>query len=268
MRVLASAAAIVFLALGVTPARAQDAPRDLCANRPGRGSPPCVLDAGHVQIEASAADFTHDRQGGASADTTLYSDLALRFGVTPIGEAELAFSPVIRARSRDAGGVARATGYGDLTLAWRQSLKNPDGSGVSVAVQPFVTAPTGKRGFGAGGWQGGVAAPMAFPLPGDFSLSLTPQVAAVRDAERGGSHLEATGVVGVSHALGPISLGAELYVDIDRDPSGHTTQETFDISAAWIPPHARDTQFDLGLNTGLDHDAPDYEVYAGLAHRF
>jgi len=256
----------VLLLAGAS-AEAQEA-REFCANRPGRGSPPCVLDAGRFQIEASAVDFTRDRQGGARVDTTLLGDLAFRLGVTGSGEAQLAFSPYVRIRVQDPGGSSRATGHSDLTLAWRQSLRNPDGSGVSIAVEPFVTAPTAERGFGAGGWQGGVTVPMAFPLPGGFGLGVTPQLAVVKNAARGGSHLNATGVIGVSRPFGAFSLGAEVYVNYDDDPAGDVVRTTFDLAGAWIPPGLKDTQFDVGVNAGLDRHAPDYQVYAGVAHRF
>ena len=259
-------AAALLILLSATAAMAQE--RDLCANRPGRGSPPCVLDAGRVQVETSLVDFTHDSHVGTTEDDTLVGDLALRIGVTGTGEAEFGFSPYVHTRTKDASGVDRQTGDCDLTLACRQSLMNPDGSGVSVALQPFVTAPVGKRRFRAGGWQGGLVMPMSFALADGFSLALTPQVAAVRNAANDGSHLELTGVIGLSHALGPFSVGAEVYIDQDNDPAGHATQETFDLSGAWIPPRMKDTQFDLGVNAGLNHNAPDYEVYAGIAHRF
>ena len=255
------------LLLAGSSARAQQA-REFCADRPGRGSPPCVLDAGRFQVEASSVDFTRDRQDGTTTDITLLGDLAFRLGVTGAGEAQLAFSPYVRTRTKDAGGSSHATGYSDLTLVWRQSLRNPDGSGVSIALEPFVTAPTGKRGFGAGGWQGGLTVPMAFPLPGGFGLGVTPQLAAVKNADRGGSHLGATGVVGVSRPLGAFSVGAEFYVNYDDDPSGHVVSKTFDLAGAWLPPGLKDTQFDVGVNAGLDHHAPDYQLYAGVSHRF
>ena len=248
-----------------TGAQAQEA-RDLCANRPGRGSPPCVLDAGRVQVEVGLVDFTHDKQAGATSDTTLAGDLALRYGVTPTGEAELAWSPYIHVRNSPGGGTS--IGYGDLTLAWRQSLMNPDGSGFSVAVEPFVVAPTGEAGFGAGAWQGGVVLPVSMALPQGFGLGLTPQVAVVRNQNHDGTHLDWTGVIGLSHSVGPVSLGAEVYLDYNDDPAGHATTETFDLSAAWTPAALKDVQFDIGLNAGLNHQTPDYEAYAGIARRF
>lgn len=262
-----AALAGVAAVLSAGGAWAQEA-RDLCANRPGRGSPPCVLDAGRIQVEVGLADFTHDKQAGATTDTTLAGDLALRFGVTGTGEAELAWSPYIHVRNRDSSGAAASTGYGDLTLAWRQSLRNPDGSGVSVAVQPFVVAPVGKRDFGAGAWQGGVVLPVSVPLPRGFALGLTPQVAVVRNQNHDGTHLDWTGVVGISHAVGPVSLGTEFYIAYDDDPAGHATTETFDLSAAWTPAALKDIQLDIGLNAGLNRQTPDYEAYAGIARRF
>jgi hypothetical protein len=248
-----------------TGAQAQEA-HDLCANRPGRGSPPCVLDAGRGQVEVGLVDFTHDKQAGAVTDTTLAGDLAFRYGVTSTGEAELAWSPYIHVRNSPGGGTS--SGYGDLTLAWRQSLKNPDGSGVSIAAQPFVVAPVGKRDFGAGAWQGGVVLPVSVALPDGFGLGLTPQLAVARNQNHDGTHLDWTGVIGVSHAVGEVGLGAEYYVDYDDDPSGHTTSETFDLSAAWTPAALKDVQLDVGLNVGLNRQTPDYEAYAGIARRF
>ena len=267
-RIAAAIAGAALTLLAAAPALAEDGARDLCANRPGRGSPSCILDVGRFQVEASFADFTHDRQGGATSDTTLLGDLAFRLGVTATGEAQLAFSPYVQSRQKDASGSSRVTGYSDLTLAWRQSLMNPDGSGTSIAVQPFITAPVGKVGIGAGAWQGGVVVPMSFALPDGFGLALTPQVAAIRNSNHDGAHLAWTGVVGLSHPVGPVSLGAEVYVSYNDDPAGHTTSETFDLAAAWSPPGLKDTQLDVGTNLGLNHQTPDYEVYVGVAHRF
>lgn len=267
MKIIHTAVVAVTLLTSST-VYAEGADRDLCANRPGRGSPPCVLDVGRFQIEASVVDFAHDKQAGVTSETTLIGDLALRYGVTPSAEIELAWSPYVQAYQKNATGSSRASGYGDLTLAFRQSLLHPDGSGVSVAVQPFVSAPVGKVGTGAGAWQGGVAAPISIALPRGFGLGLTPQVAAVRNQSHDGAHLNWTGVAGLSHAVGPISLGTELYVNYDDDPTGGTTRASFDISAAWVPSGSKDLQLDIGLNAGLNRHTPDYEIYAGVARRF
>src|SRR5512135_3010474 len=100
--------ALVTLLLSTTvilqkPALAQDAPsaaqlRPLCADRPGKATPPCILDAGHAELEMSAADWTN----GTAADhgeTESFAAFEARFGLTARSEAEFAWTPVSRSRT-------------------------------------------------------------------------------------------------------------------------------------------------------------------------
>jgi hypothetical protein len=107
-------------------------------------------------------------------------------------------------RSRDAvtGETARLSGVGDVAFVLRQNLANPDGSGVSVAVQGFVVAPTGRDGIGADGWEGGVIVPVSVDLGGGWALALAPEVDYVGDEDGDGHHYVYAGVIGISRALG------------------------------------------------------------------
>lgn len=262
MKLLIVSAALALFAAGQ--AQAEDG-RPLCANRPGKGSPPCVLDPGRFQVEVSAADITRDKSAGVTTTTSLYGDLGLRYGLTSLTEIELAWSPYVRIKESPG---ARTHGSGDLTLAVRRSLANPDGSGLSVAVQPFLVAPTGKDGIGAKPWRGGVALPVSIALSDATSLGVTPQIEAAPDSNDDGTHFSASVAVGVSQALGPVSLGLELWAQTDDDPGGRKTPASLDLSAAWIPQAAPDLQLDIGVNRGLNGDTPDVQAYVGLARRF
>lgn len=257
---------VVGLLLTTTPAAAQSALRDLCPDRPGKGSPPCILDAGHLQAEIAFADVQRDRQSGVTTDSAAYGDLELRAGLTDRLEVQAAWSPFLTSREKVSGVTARDNGVGDLTLAFRASLKNPDGQGLSIALQPFVSAPTATHGFGAGGWEGGLIAPMSLPITPDLALAFSPEVDVVRDSAGRGTHLAWASAAGVSHGLGPVQLGVELWASRDDDPAGATTQASFDLTAAWTP--SDNIQLDGGLNAGLNHDTPDIEIHAGLARRF
>jgi hypothetical protein len=243
--------------------------RDLCPDRPGKGTPSCILDAGHLELEVGVADAIHDDADGVKSDTLALGRFELRLGLTSMMETEVSWTPFVTTRTRLAGAAAsRDTGVGDVTLSIRRSLLNPGGDGVSVALQPYVSAPTAMHGFGAGGWAGGLIAPISLPLTSGLSLALSPEIDVVRDAAGGGTHLAWTGVAGLSHDLGPVTAGVELWASRDDDPAGATTQATVDLTAAWAPKALPNCQFDLGVNAGLDHDAPDLEIYVGLARRF
>lgn len=264
MKTLTATTTLALLLAGA--AQAEES-RALCANRPGKGSPPCVLDQGRFQVELSAADITRDKSAGVTTTTTVYGDLGLRYGLTPLTEIQLAWSPYVRTKESGAGG-SRTTGSGDLTLAFRRSLANPDGSGVSVAIQPFVVAPTGKTGIGAEPWRGGVALPVSIALSETTGFGVTPQIEAAADSKGEGTHMSASVAAGISRAFGPVSLGLELWAQTDDDPEGRKNPASLDLSAAWVPETAPDLQLDIGVYRGLNGDTPDIQAYVGLARRF
>ena len=242
--------------------------RDFCPDRPGKGSPPCVLDKGRFQVEVSGVDATLDKSGGVSTHDLAYGGLELRLGLTSTVEGQVSWTPYERVRTKDHGVVSTVSGAGDLTLALRWSLKNPAGDGLSVAVQPFVVAPTGAEGIGGDLWQGGVIVPVSIPISGDWSLSLTPELDARPDADGSGRHAGYALTGGVGRTIGPVNLGAELWVDVDDDPAARVTKASFDLTAAWTPKGLKDVQFDASAYVGLNHRTPDLELVVGVAHRF
>jgi hypothetical protein len=266
---IASVVGLVTLAWAIA-AQAQDVARDFCADRPGKGSPPCVLDAGRFQAELGVADGAWSRGGGTSTDDTAFGALELRLGLTSTVEGQVSWTAYQRIRDKDraSGATSTVDGVGDVGFALRWSLKNPGGDGVSVALQPFVTAPVGAQGIGGAAWQGGVIVPISLPLNADWSLALSPQVDARADADGSGRHTGFGGAVGVGRSFGPVALGAELWADRDEDPSGHVTSVSFDLTAAWTPAAAKDLQLDASAYVGLNHDTPDLELAIGVAKRF
>lgn len=258
---------IGLLALGLTsPALAE---RDFCADRPGLGTPPCTLEPGRVQIELGLGDWTRDGQGPTRTDTITAGDLLLRIGLDHRTEAQIGWTAYghVRARDRTTGMIERLSGVGDVSFALRRNLVNPDGSGFSMALQPYATLPAGNGAIGAGDWSAGLMAPINFDLSETLHLGLTPQIEAAVDGDRDGRHLNFGAVAGVSVDIGD-DLGAtfELAAYRDRAPDGHVTQALAGLSLGWQV--ADETQLDLGANAGLNRDTPDMELYFGISRRF
>lgn len=252
---------VIALSALAGPALAGDL-RDLCAERPGKATPPCILDAGHVQVETGLADAVFLRGRGAHEDIYTLEATEARFGVSRRTEVEAGWSPLIVDHAKGSGHV---TGVGDLTLGARTALTDPDADGPAAAIQAFVTTPTATRGLGAGGWTGGLRLPLAAPL-GVFDLGATPEADLVRDADGHGAHWALQGAVGLSHGFGGFTVGAELWGQVDDDPARRVWQASADATAALAV--GRAAQLDAGVNLGLNHATPDVEVYAGIARRF
>ncbi|WP_133254924.1 transporter [Phenylobacterium hankyongense] len=251
-----------------SPESANPGARPLCADRPGKATPPCIVDVGRLQVEVGLVDAAFQRQAGQHDDAYTLGQFELRTGISRRTEVEIGWTPWSIQRTETAGVRSRQAGVGDLSLGFRTALTDPDKDGLAVSLEPFVTAPTGTHGQGAGGWQGGLLLPMSGPLIKDVSFGFTPEVAVVRNAAGGGTHVAWSGAFGISHAFGPANVGLEVWGGVDEDPAATTTMASLDATAAWTPAATPDLQLDAGVNAGLNRNTPDVELYVGVARRF
>lgn len=263
-------ASLAFGAMSVGVAQAQDKElRPFCADRPGLGTPACTIDAGHVMVELGGADWTLESDPAMRTDTLIAGDLLVRVGLTDTMEAQIGWTAFghVRARDRITGRIDRSSGTGEMTLALRQNLTNPDGSGFSIALMPFATLPTGGNAIGAGDWGAGLIVPVSYELSDTLSLALTPTVEAAVDADGRGRHLAYGNVIGLTASLTKaVDATLEFQATRDEDPGGHKSQALASLSFAWQPKDG--LQLDIGAIAGLNKASPDLELYLGIAHRF
>jgi hypothetical protein len=242
--------------------------RDLCPDRPGLGTPACTVEPGRIVVELGLADWTREQDGPQRTDTILAGDALLRVGLTASLEAQVGWTAIGHVRERDAalGTVNQRTRTGDVTLALRQNLRNPDGSGFSIAAMPYASLPTGGSGVGAGDWGAGVLVPVGIEA-GPVSIALTPHVDAAVDGDGDGRHLAYGTVAGLGFDLSDaVSVSTEISFTRDRDPAGHMSEWLAGLSAGWQTDD--DSQWDAGVNVGLNRDSPDFQLYAGYVRRF
>ena len=257
---------LALSALLATPAAAEL--REYCPERPGLNTPPCIVDRGHVSVETAIADWTRDDQPDMRTDTVLIGQTVVRLGVTDAIEARAEWTPYGHQRTRDkaSGMVDRAGGVGDVILGVKASLLHPDGEGLSIAVLPQVTLPVGRAPIGAGDWGAGALLPISYSLSKSVQLETTPEVDAAVNGDGPGRHLAYSLTAGVAVEVGKATLSGELQVKRDDDPSRHTTPALAALSLAVKA--GNNLQFDVLGAAGLNHDAPDVEIYAGIARRF
>jgi hypothetical protein len=259
----AGAATLVFCAEG---ALAQET-RDFCPDRPGLGTPACTIESGRFALELGLLDWTQDGAGLNEADEIAAGNLLLRYGLTDSLEVQLGWTAYTHIRTRSGGLSDSVDGVGDLLVALRRNLLNPDGSGFAIALMPYVSLPTGSDGIGGGDWGAGLIVPMSHELPGGFALGFTAMADAAVDADGDGRHLAYRGILGLDVPLsGALGATIELSAGRDEDPAGHSTEVLAGLSAGWTP--NGDLQLDIGANIGLNDAAADVQLYVGIAKRF
>ena len=255
--------------LPVPPESSRASLRDYGPARPGMGTPPTTIDPGHVSVEIGLADWQRDDQPGVRADTLLTGSTTLRLGVgnsTEVFASWVGFGRV-RVRDTDTGEVDEATRAGDVAIGLKRNLRHPDGSGLSIAAQPFVVLPVGRDPVGAGDWGAGVVFPASYAVSQTVGLQLTPEIDAATNGGGHGRHLaySLVGGVGVQVAK-PLQITVEMAGQRDLDPEGHTTRVFAGVSFGWKVSNS--VQLDVGGTLGLNPDTPDHRLYAGISRRF
>ena len=260
------AALLVALAVAA-PAAAQE--RDYCPARPGLGTPACTIAPGRVSVETSVTDWERDVGARDRTDTVLVGDTIVRVGLSETIEGIVGWTPigVVRERDKIRDASDRLTAVGDAYLGLKANVANPDGSGLSFAVQPFATLPVGRSPIGAGDWGAGLLAPVSYGLSDTVNLQLTPEIGAAVDEDGHGRHLAYSAIAGVEIAVSDsVSATGEVQALRDQDPGGRMTQAFAALSLAWMAKD--DLQVDVGGVAGLNQAAPDTRVYAGVSRRF
>lgn len=246
----------------------QEGPR-FCPTRPSLEGSACTTEPGRVHVEFSVADWELDNQPDSRTDTWLGSDFVARLGVGKSTEVQLGWSPIGYVRERDKGdnSVSRQLRSGDIRLAVRQNLRNPDGKGLSFGLEPFVTLPVGRAPIGAGTWGAGLVLPVTYDLTDTLNIGATGEADAQPDEDGAGRHFRYSGVVAASIALAD-RLNATIEAEWlhDHDPADPTTQALAGLGLQYelTPTRALYGEAVAGLN----QESPDLHLYMGMAALF
>jgi hypothetical protein len=258
---------LVALAALCVSGRAAAEEEPICADRPGKTTGTCTVPVGHWQLETGLADWSVQKEDGARATSLAFGETTIKYGLTDNSNLEIDITPWQKASVKVAGERASMSGFGDMSVLYKQRLTG-SGSGVQVAAMPFVKLPTANHSLGNGKWEGGFLLPVGFSIGASpFSIGLTPELDWAADADGHGHHPAMAQVVSVGWAVAPrLSLAADVWGQWNWDPAGTVRQASLDGSLAYLV--SKSVQLDAGANFGLNQATPDVELYAGVSKRF
>ena len=260
MRILVLTAAL----LAAFAARADDT---ISTDRPGYGESSDVVGPGRVQVETSVQS---ERDSASGTKTRLRTTpTLLRIGLSESAEFRVDSDGRTWARTEDAHGTTRATGWSDASFGvkWRlQKGDEDDGGRPGLALLLDVDADTGSSAFRGQGLRPSLRGVAEWNLPHEFSVGVMPGVLLDRNDE---GRRFASGIlaVTVSKVWTPAWRG---FVEIAgqqlaaRRNGGSVV--TFDTGVAWVV--APWCQLDLSLERGLTSEAPDWVWAVGASVRF
>jgi Putative MetA-pathway of phenol degradation len=210
---------------------------------------------GRVQVEMSFFDYEREANRGTSAETWVYGQFNLKYGLTAVSDLQLVLDAYTEAES-DAG-------FSDVTLRYKHNLWGNDGGRSALALLPFLTVPT-QTAVGSQDWSCGLAVPYARDLGHGLNLGLMLELDAVADAETGGHDLavltSATLGMELTERWGGFT---ELVLTAGEDEAAALRWNT-GLTFALTP----ELVLDAGLRVGLNRAAADLGVFTGMSVRF
>lgn len=237
---------------------------EFSTDRPDTTESPYTVDAGHVQIELSAAEYTLARDRSRTLDVL---PVNLKLGLNDSMDLQLLFTPYQRVEEQ--GDVT--SGFGDETLVrLKINLQGNDHERTAFAVMPFVKLPTGTRGLSNDHVEGGVIVPMAADLPGEFSFGAMLEADLVYHDEKRGYGVDLLHSATVGHAVaGPVSGYVEYVGILPRGaPRGVESRYQAIASAGFTFELGEDLMLDAGTRIGFSGDADRATLFLGASTRF
>jgi len=255
---------ILFSALlGTTAPAETPAVREMSTDRPDTTESAYTVPAGMFQVEMSFFDYSWDANRGMSTEDWVFGAMNFKIGVAENADIQIIFNTYTQNRSIENGVRDKLSGFGDVTVRFKQNLWGNDGGKTAFALMPYVTIPT-ETELSGGEWEGGLIMPLAVELTDRIGLGLMAEVDLVHDAGTGGYDVEllhsATLGFGLTEQLG---LYVELVGIAGQDAD---YQALFDAGLTFAV--TDELIFDTGVRIGLNRAAPEFGVFTGVSFRF
>jgi hypothetical protein len=235
--------------------------RDLSTDRPDVTESAYTVDAGHVQVEMSLIEFTHDDDGGDFDQFTI-APSNIKVGLTNNIDVQLVLEPYIHQRFDD----DNADGFGATQLRMKFNLFGNDQGDVALAVMPFVQFPTAEDDIGGGDHlEGGVIFPFTMPLPAEFTLSMMAEIDALRNDADDDYGLALVHTLSVGHAIAGELSGYVEYVGVANYELDEGYVATAGCGLTYLL--REDVQLDSAVYFGISEAADDFSALLGLSFR-
>ena len=251
----------------------EDEERDFNPDRPSQFTGPFTVDAGHFQLEMDLVNYTNDRHNPDRApvdvDQWNAAPFDLRVGLTDRTELDFMYGGYVNLRTLDHGMHTDVTqsGFGDLTLLFKDNLFGDDGGTFSFGILPYLKIPTNTDHLGNKRVEGGVELPLSINLPANFQAGVQVEFDAVRNDADTRYEAAFTDIfyLGYTFLDKKFTFYGEWYSRVNQGPDSVVDGE---VDTGLLYYIGKDAEVDFGCNFGVTRAAPDYEPFVGMTVRF
>jgi hypothetical protein len=237
-------------------------------DRPSKTDSPFTIDAGVFQIESDVANWILDEENGVRSRTWIFGNANFKVGLTDW--MDLQIFPQFYVNSRTSGSgfgkPLNQDGFGDTTVRLKINLMGNDGDKLVVGFVSSLKIPTNTGHTGNHVWEPGFGLPVNYSLPWGFTLFGQTRIDILDQIASSNMRVQWQNPIGLSRTLaGNLSSYVEFY---DAVSSGHHQPWIGTLDMGLIYQVTPNFSVDVNSFFGLNHSAPDYNVFTGFGRRF
>ncbi|MHC4993101.1 MAG: transporter, partial [Planctomycetota bacterium] len=236
-----------------TPFRAR---RPMTSDRVRVTQSPYTVDAGAWQLEIGFLDYTKEN---GDDDTWRWAPANVKLGINNSMDAQFRWVPYVYGADDD--------GIGDMELRLKWNAWGNDGDKkTSLAIIPFVLAPTASDELGAEKWEGGVLIPLEFRVSPTLDFGLQVGAEGRYDDVEDRHNLEVPHSAFLNYHLNyEWGVYGEFFGVWNSDT---TIQYQAGLGFGTTYELTNDAMLDLGFQVNVEGDGDDFRFFTGITLRF
>jgi Putative MetA-pathway of phenol degradation len=237
-------------------------------DRPSKTDSPYTIDTGVFQIESDVANWTLDEENHVRTRTWIIGNTNFKLGLT--NWMDLQIFPQFYVNTRTSGSgfgkPVEQDGFGDTTVRLKINLLGNDGGKLAIGFISSLKIPTNTGHTGNHVWEPGFGLPVNYSLPWGFTLFAQTRIDILDQARSSSMRVQWQNPIGLSRTIvGNLSGYVEFY---DAVSTGRHQPWIGTLDTGLIYQVTPNFSVDVDSFFGLNHSAPDYNVFFGFGRRF
>jgi Putative MetA-pathway of phenol degradation len=241
-------------------------------DRPSHTDSPFTIDAGVFQIESDFANWTLNeseaKHGSIRFRSWVFGNTNFKLGLTNWMDFQIVPQWYVNNRTRGPGlgKPLEQDGFGDTTVRLKINLLGNDGGNLVIGIVSSLKIPTNSGHTGNHVWEPGFGLPVNYSHPWGFTFFAQTRIDILDQPGSGKMRVQWQNPIGVSRTIvGNLSGYLEFY---DAVSTGAHQPWIGTLDNGLIYQVTSNFSVDIDSFFGLNHSAPDYNVFAGFGHRF
>ena len=238
-------------------------------DRPSKTDSPFTIDAGVFQIESDVANWTLDYENGVRTRTWIIpGNTNFKLGLTNWMDVQIVPQFYVNTCTSGPafGKPVEHDGFGDTTVRLKINLLGNDGGKLVIGFLSSLKIPTNTGDTGNYVWEPGFGLPVNYSLPWGFTLFAQTRIDILDQAGSSSMRVQWQNPIGLSRTIvGNLSSYVEFY---DAVSTGRHQPWIGTLDTGLIYQVTPNFSVDVDSYFGLTRSAPDYNAFAGFAHRF